>query len=513
MSLAPGLARYTAMNSRKQRYLNTYGGRYRKKNQAARRKAEIQILSEIAEIYWKKGNADPKINWSDMLKAHALYNSCALRSSGAAAVAFEEQALLVQNRYRWGYRTMSLHEMISLRDKHKARISEIRMCTRNDMRHLRLRIRRSKSMQNSVSRLSCSIKDAVTSCNESMLNFARMIIEDAVNVVGTPPCFFTAAAKGSLARGEATPYSDLEFFFIIETKTAETKEYFMSLAMNIYFLIGNMQETKLKYMNISELDWFEDLEMSGVKIDGLQRGAGNIPTGNGVTQRKNKYITSPDEFVKKFEIIYNEPNPEDALRGDDSAMLAFTREIYSNSRNLLPGIVRQQQAIPMTEHRRQLTKEMLEQDVEDYQLDEATFVEDGVVEVKQKIYRYPSLIILDLSILYELHASSSWDALELLSSQHRISYSFKTALYNLLALASYIRMCTYLNHNSQTEYMTLRQAKRQRPCYFPSSKIVNYIIIYMKSMVNHILPVSSLQSDLHLRLEEGLQAAARLRTQ
>mgnify|MGYP001793048346 CR=1 FL=1 len=48
-----------------------------------------------------------------------------------------------------------------------------------------------------------------------------------------------------------------------------------------YFIMGNLGETKLSYMNVKELyGWFEDKAKNGFKIDGLAPGAGNIPTGN-----------------------------------------------------------------------------------------------------------------------------------------------------------------------------------------------------------------------------------------
>ena len=46
------------------------------------------------------------------------------------------------------------------------------------------------------------------------------------------PCKFTAVALGSLAKGEATPYSDLEFMFLVEEKTDELIKYFELLAMS-----------------------------------------------------------------------------------------------------------------------------------------------------------------------------------------------------------------------------------------------------------------------------------------
>lgn len=443
---------------------------------------------------------------------------------------FEEKALAVQNRYGKGYPSVSMQQLKWLKASHKSELEKIRDSVRAQLKPLRRRVSKIKTGCK-LDNFCKEVEDVVKNCNGEMMNISKKIIGDAVGIVGEPPCAFTAVAKGSLARGEATPYSDLEFFFIIENKTDVTKEYFMNLAMNIYFLIGNLQETKLRYMNIKELhSWFDDQEMNGLKIDGLQRGAGNIPTGNGVTDRKNKYIDSPEELLEKFKLVFDNPDEETAIVGDDSAMLAFTREIYSFSgglaNNLLRNFVAKQERVRMKDARRQLTIEMLENDVEEYELNEATFTSDTtsetkshVVEVKPKIYRFPSLVILDLCILYEVNAESSWKAVDLLYSRGNISDSHRRALYNLLAMASYVRLCTYLYHKSQNEFMVLpdpmsRAGTRNagKPCYLVSRNIFRLVIIYMYSILDRIVPIKHLQSviPLHALQDQGSEIAGEL---
>ena len=83
------------------------------------------------------------------------------------------------------------------------------------------------------------------------------------------------------ARGEATPYSDLEYLFLVDESTPESMRYFETLSMISYFLMGDLGETKLSYMAVQELHgWFDDKAKNGFKIDGLAKGAGNIPTGH-----------------------------------------------------------------------------------------------------------------------------------------------------------------------------------------------------------------------------------------
>ena len=89
------------------------------------------------------------------------------------------------------------------------------------------------------------MKTISVGCSHDMKNFARRVIERSVQVLNTKPlCDFEAVAIGSIARGEATPFSDLEFLFLIERHTEETVGYFEMLAMTSYLIMGNLVETK-----------------------------------------------------------------------------------------------------------------------------------------------------------------------------------------------------------------------------------------------------------------------------
>ena len=114
--------------------------------------------------------------------------------------------------------------------------------------------------------------ELVKASNDMMVSFAGRIINEAVQFMADnkPPCDFSAVGIGSLGRGEATPYSDLEYFFLIED--AEFQPYFERLAVLTYFLIGALNETKLNSMDISELngDCQRDIEQ-GWFVDGRRQ--------------------------------------------------------------------------------------------------------------------------------------------------------------------------------------------------------------------------------------------------
>ena len=177
-----------------------------------------------------------------------------------------------------------------------------------------------------------AVREVSLQCTEDLKAlFTKLITEAVESLTHDPPCPFMVVVLGSLARGEATPYSDLEYIFLSKRMTPQIEEYFELFAVTTYFLIGNFRETNLAYLDIEELKgWFEDGATDGFKIDGLQEKAGNIPTRNCSGDSKNKYIMTLDEFVEEYRQIYVYPDEATALRGDMTAMVKYMKAVYSH---------------------------------------------------------------------------------------------------------------------------------------------------------------------------------------
>ena len=94
--------------------------------------------------------------------------------------------------------------------------------------------------QDIYSQLLCDIPNLCTHVNRDMIMLTRSVLEKVLDICGEPKCGYCLVALGSLARGEMTPYSDLEFLFLIELKSDEVLQYFERAAVTMYFLIGNL---------------------------------------------------------------------------------------------------------------------------------------------------------------------------------------------------------------------------------------------------------------------------------
>ena len=189
------------------------------------------------------------------MQAHSIYNSVATRKPQTDE--WNKRAYEVQQQY-WGDKSkVTYPEQKDLTIRLRAQLEAIRaecrekMRTPDDMVDV---LENKTEDENWDKQYYECMKSISLWCSEEMAKLAGTIIKESVHILqSTPPCDFTATAIGSIAKGEATPYSDLEFMFLIEKKTPDIEQYFERLAITVYFLIGNFGETKLSYMAVDEL--------------------------------------------------------------------------------------------------------------------------------------------------------------------------------------------------------------------------------------------------------------------
>lgn len=81
----------------------------------------------------------------------------------------------------------------------------------------------------------------VASLMESLNNSLSAVVADilafSVKLLGDPPCIFVVMGLGSLSRGEATPYSDIEYGFLLYDETKREDPYWNALCSCFEFFI------------------------------------------------------------------------------------------------------------------------------------------------------------------------------------------------------------------------------------------------------------------------------------
>ena len=293
--------------------------------------------------------------------------------------------------------------------------------------------------------------------NQAMLNLAASVVNIAVIALTIdPPCAFCVVGIGSLGRGEATPYSDIEYMFLVGASTHH--DYFESLAVMTNFQNAAIGETNLSSLEIEEMKrWFVATRALGYQIDGITKSAGNVPTGN--SDRRNIFIKTPQELTALYKNKLHDPT-EGSLRGDLTAMLRYTSKIYSHGAGdeLLERFVAERCNLDKQtpEKRFRSDLKMLCQDLKKHEFcpDFDEYTAGFNTSVKTSLYRLPSLLSLDTAIVLGQSKESSWKALESLSSDLT---SLARQLYITLAAACFYRLQCYLTMGSNAGEFEINQ--------------------------------------------------------
>ena len=328
-------------------------------------------------------------------------------------------------------------------------------------------------------------------CNSRMIDFCRAITGKSVQFLhADPPCNFSVLAMGSLARGESTPFSDFEYLFLLGEKT--NNDYFHKLAITSYFIIGNLCETKLSYMSIDELNgWFDDCTKNGFKIDGLQISAGNIPTGNG-REKSDTFIVTFDDLKAQYAHVLNNPGKE-SVRGDLTAMLTYLKEVYVYGKSPFNSFLRTLAAFPISENRRVANLAMLKNDVSKFSFNyqESKSRSGYTVNAKKQLFRFISILLLDLAIVYRCPGMTCWETISNMCQQRYISQSLSSTMKFILACACFIRSAAYLAYDSHYDTISVAQKTAESLQFQPESQGQRWSVppgVYVR-MCQHLLPM------------------------
>ena len=144
------------------------------------------------------------------------------------------------------------------------------------------------------------------------VKLVSMLAEECEKRIGEPPCNYVIIALGSVARMEATPFSDLEFAILYSDKNiGEQINYFRILTHFLHLKVINLGETIIPALGIKELNdfqssdsksnWFYDSKTPrGISFDGAMPWASKTPLGRVTTKNKPalELIRTPAEMAE-----------------------------------------------------------------------------------------------------------------------------------------------------------------------------------------------------------------------
>jgi predicted nucleotidyltransferase len=151
-----------------------------------------------------------------------------------------------------------------------------------------------------------------TDIQDMYIRLVSMLAEECEIRLGKRPCDYAIVALGSVARMEATPYSDLEFAILYSDPAIGDKiNYFRVLSHFLHLKVTNLGETILPALGIEQLNdfqssdpnsnWFFDsVTPRGISFDGAMPWASKTPLGRMATKNKPalELIRTPEEMAK-----------------------------------------------------------------------------------------------------------------------------------------------------------------------------------------------------------------------
>jgi len=284
--------------------------------------------------------------------------------------------------------------------------------------------------------------------SERIKELVRELIKVSMSVL--PKDFKTSYAivcLGSLARNEATPYSDLEFAVLVNSKDPQVVGYFRNVTKLLFMLILNLGETTPRIVNIEGLEWISDEESptpKGFSFDGQMEGGCKTPIGNLHLNlnRSLQYelICTPLELAK----LHDEENyAKDRhlstvlsaialLEGDADIITSYNTELNK----IMTNVLRKKRAISL-----------LSETSAKFEPRMGRFQKTGhEIDTKYHLYRFPHMVINQLALYYGVNCNNTFEQIDMLLKEGIFSEKNKRILEEIIAKILRFRLKNYIDN-------------------------------------------------------------------
>ena len=127
----------------------------------------------------------------------------------------------------------------------KNELKELRIKVKESLKSLKCQSSRSNQGQSNEREVRQKFKDQTEevkklsdTVSELMKQFLASIIDECLALLGTPSCDYEVIVFGSLARNEATPYSDFEWAILTSSEEESRKVFFRNLTNLVHLQVG-----------------------------------------------------------------------------------------------------------------------------------------------------------------------------------------------------------------------------------------------------------------------------------
>ena len=323
----------------------------------------------------------------------------------------------------------------------------------------------------------------------------KEMIEYCFKVLPPPhDCVYSIITLGSLAREEATPFSDFEWAILIGKNNETHKNYFRRLSELLWVKVLNLGETTARMMDIAELDWLSESDdpcRKGFSFDGQMYSGCHTPLGNihhlisKIKVIQQSIMLSDEEKITQIKNVKDEQyeligTPEElaqyqthrwgAKRGF-CTVLSTVDAIISNNDDLLRDYNGRMADVwnaklesnPNQTFLQQRSLKYLTESLERFQFQGGYFSKEAhFFDAKYHLYRLPNMLIDHVASYFGVQSKSLWSRIDSIFGQNGVvnlpekSKTLKELVSQVLGL----RLRAYLNAGFRNDHIVMFNADR-----------------------------------------------------
>ncbi len=318
--------------------------------------------------------------------------------------------------------------------------------------------------------------------NMEMKQYLANLFWDAERVIGKPPCKYSVLGLGSMALGQMTPYSDLEFAILTENEgyknheSQRVKDYFKNLCHYIHFKVILLGETVIKDYGV---------DLTHVMKRGTQFDPGEkTPLGESdLVRTVDGMITllRDDAGVKKVGLdaqhiiektcFVCESDGESFKYSYEGRIGSIAEEYQNKVANFLQELGDGVHQNCLLRGVKRLSGEVFDEsnaikglklkgNLEEFGGNFGATDAGKVFNIKYEIYRLADRFIYNLSLICKLVdlELSTWDVLKKLVDMCELSEGGGSNLMEALSFATILRLKVYDHYEGQKERVDFRGA-------------------------------------------------------
>ena len=428
-----------------------------------------EIIHQIGVVYRKR--SPDKIA---LLKSAGLFNAAIVRNPSNIASIKSDLAEICQHLLHIAKAKNQNVDLVKKAEQVKDLAEDLRTTTdaflNDNMPYISINPT-SKDFQKLMSQKISASRELNNTIADKYKQIMAEISQFCENVMGKSPCEYAIAGMGSLARAEITPYSDFEHIILLFDSDNYIchLEYFRWFSMIFHVIVLNLRETIIPSLNVNSLNdencklgnWYYDaVTPRGISFDGFMPHACKFPLGRTQHTKLKPFETELIKPISKMlEYLSSEADLKNGYHLADiltkTCFVFGNKDIFAQFAKGVQNHLNKQSKTEIIKHIQQQVKNDMDKFATRFCL--SKLKSQNKINIKQVVYRSTTIFISALARLYNISATSSFDVIDNMEQNNKISQSIAKKLQYAVAIASEIRLRVYMKMKGQNDTIDLNQ--------------------------------------------------------